>query len=44
MEFTTNEATLIEQVSLTAEEHHINVLDDLHLALVGGGSVTVIVG
>lgn len=44
MEYTTNESKLVEQVSNDAEANHLTGLNDLQLALVGGGSVTVIVG
>lgn len=44
MEFAKAEATEIEKIASAVEALQFSELDDLQLAFVGGGSVTVIVG
>jgi hypothetical protein len=44
MEYTANEVAVIELVSNNADARNVQELDELQLALVGGGSVTVIFG
>jgi hypothetical protein len=44
MEFAKNETTELEKTVAAAEGAQVSELDELQLAFVGGGSVTVIFG
>ena len=44
MEITNIEVRALEATNLEAQEHQAQELDDLQLALVGGGNVIIFVG